>query len=84
MKLLGQDGVRPLKYIIEEGGRGLVFDLATDPEERENLIRDHVAAAEEYRKRLDDWVVFSENLVERYAEILEQSDCRPAAPKDQR
>jgi hypothetical protein len=75
----GQMGVRDgrWKYIVDEDGPELLFDIDADRGERKNLIGDRPELAAEYRQRIADWTVFSENLIERYAEILGRSSCSP-------
>lgn len=68
------------KYIEEEDGPQMLFDLATDAAERVNRISGREAQAARYRARLDAWRAFSENLIENYASALGGSGCRPGEP----
>jgi len=65
------------KYIMEDSGMEMLFDLALDPDESENVIDDHLEQAAAYREKLLDWHVFSENLIENYGKILGETTCRP-------
>jgi lipoteichoic acid synthase len=65
------------KYIEEEDGPQMLFDLDEDPGERVNRIAGREAQAGRYRARLDAWRAFSENLIENYASVLRESGCRP-------
>ena len=69
------------KYILEENGGELLFDVVDDPPERTNRVGDFPARVRAYRKRINNWRVFGENLIERYAEILRESTCRPQTQK---
>jgi hypothetical protein len=66
------------KYIQEEDGPEMLFDLDADRGERVNRIQGREAQAAAYRARLDDWRGFSENLIESYASVLAASRCRPS------
>jgi hypothetical protein len=67
------------KYIREDSGADLLYDLFSDPDERSDLSAHHSGRVEAFRERIERWEFFSENLIERYAEILRQSDCRPGS-----
>jgi len=65
------------KYIIEESGFDMLFDLAADPGERENVLTSYPEAAGRYRARVEEWVTHSETLIEDYGRILSESGCTP-------
>lgn len=65
------------KYIREDNGLELLFDLQTDPAERESLADQHPERVAAYGARIDAWSAHSTRLVERYASVLAQSECRP-------
>jgi len=65
------------KYIRDEDGPEYLFDIGADPGEKTNLISERTEHLGRYRERLDDWGAHSENLIERYAEILGESGCQP-------
>ncbi len=65
------------KYIVEDNGMELLFDLSVDPSEKKNLIGENKDLAGKFGKMLDDWSVFSENLIENYSEIKKRSSCAP-------
>ena len=65
------------KYIIEDNGMEELFDLQTDPEERNSVLTDHQNLAARYKTKIEEWERFSENLIENYSDVLSRSDCRP-------
>ncbi len=65
------------KYIVEDNGMELLFDLSVDPSEKKNLIGENKDLAGKFEKMLDDWSVFSENLIENYSEIRKRNSCAP-------
>ncbi len=65
------------KYIVEDNGMELLFDLWADPGEKKSLIVENKELAGKFGKMLDDWSVFSENLIENYSEIRKRSSCAP-------
>jgi hypothetical protein len=65
------------KYIQEEDGPEMLFDLEADRGERDNEISGHEAQAARYRAKLEDWHAYSENLIENYASVLASSGCKP-------
>jgi len=68
------------KYLEEEDGPQMLFDLDSDPGERVNRIAGREGQAAAYRARLDAWRAFSENLIENYATVLGASACHPGRP----
>jgi len=68
------------KYITDEDGPEYLFDVLADPQERLNLIGAEKDLARRYERRIEDWTAFSENLIERYTEILGESGCNPRPP----
>ena len=45
-----------LKFIYElDSGRGKVFDVVADPDERMNIAERHAALAREYERLLREW-----------------------------
>lgn len=64
------------KYIIEDNGLEMLFDIYNDPAETANIIADHKQLPPLYRAKLDEWRAFSENLIEHYAQLLGESTCR--------
>jgi hypothetical protein len=65
------------KFILEDFERTILYDLSNDPEEADDVAHDHPDMVERYRLLLEDFAVHSENLLERYADILTASGCRP-------
>jgi phosphoglycerol transferase MdoB-like AlkP superfamily enzyme len=65
------------KYIIDEDGPEYLFDMHADPGEERNLIGAESALAARYEQRIQDWIAYSGNLIERYTEILGESSCDP-------
>jgi arylsulfatase A-like enzyme len=68
------------KYIIDEDGPEYLFDMRADRAEKHNLIGEESALAARYRQRIEDWTAYSENLIERYTEIVGESNCEPRRP----
>ena len=44
------------KYLLDREGKSYLFDLETDPYEKENLIEKQPWLAEELRKKLDNFL----------------------------
>lgn len=65
------------KYIREENGMELLFDLRQDAGETTNLVSKKKDLAGRFSTRLDEWEVFSENLIENYSEVRGRSSCQP-------
>jgi len=74
----GQFGVLDanIKYIIEDNGAEMLFDLSTDPDEENDIISGHRDLAAKYRKRLDEWKAFSSNLIPNYSAVLLGTQCK--------
>ncbi len=66
------------KFIWEDKQIEMLFDLARDPAETDNLAQHHPDRVSFYKRKLDQWSAFSTNLIENYADILSQHPCRTA------
>ncbi len=67
----------PWKYIREDSGLEMLFDLRTDRLERSSLADAHPERLAGYRGRIERWSAHSQRLIERYAGVLAESGCRP-------
>jgi phosphoglycerol transferase MdoB-like AlkP superfamily enzyme len=65
------------KFILENGSASLLFDLAQDPAETNDLSRQHPDLVAQYTQAIHEWQRYSRNLIENYARILSESPCRP-------
>ncbi len=65
----------PWKFILEDGYLEMLFDLNADPLEDRNLAASRPDLVAEYRKALDAFGVYSENLIENYAQFLADTPC---------
>ena len=63
------------KYIIEENGLELLYNLTDDPREQNDLAADHPDLLERYGARVDSWVHHSENLIEHYTSMRRKGAC---------
>jgi len=65
------------KFIWEDRSVEMLFDLASDPGEYENVAGSHPDEVEAYKLKLEQWSAFSTNLIENYGAILARSGCAP-------
>ena len=64
------------KYIIEDESLEMLYDIVADPDETTNLMSQEPDLAGRFRRRVEQWALFSENLIENYGAELKASDCR--------
>ncbi len=64
-------------FILEDGRREMLFDVLADPDETHNLVLDHPARTQAYRRRVEAWQTHSADLIEGYASSLASSGCPP-------
>ena len=63
------------KYIRDDSGAELLFDLIADPDERVDRAADHPGLVDTLRARVVDWEAFGTRLIPDYAALLQASEC---------
>ena len=65
------------KYILEDGETDMLFDLNADPDETENIAVKEAAVTANYRHRMEAWRFQSADLIESYAQRMQEAGCQP-------
>lgn len=63
------------KYIRDDSGADLLFDLVADPDERDNLAAAEPELVADSRARIADWEAFGARLIPDYAALRQASPC---------
>jgi len=63
------------KFILEDESLEKLYDIYDDPGEMNNLAGEFPDVSRRYRDKVEEWQLYSENLIENYAEILAQHEC---------
>ena len=67
----------PWKYILQEDSIEMLYHIADDPEERNNLIDAHPEIGRALSDRVEAWTRHSQYLIEDYTAVLDASGCQP-------
>ena len=65
------------KFIREDTGMELLFDLEADPGEVRSLAGEHPEKLAAYGARIDAWSAHGTRLIEHYTQVMAASECRP-------